>query len=145
MNAIAIVDDTPAVAEAVACMLKVFGVRDARIYNSPQKLLDEMVSGFRPRFVISDFFMPGMNGIELLDAIHEKYGSVSGIIMTGDPDAVREKQPAENTYPVLCKGRPDFFHDLMAVMGNHGGNGKRILSPAAGARPHGNSAAQCKR
>lgn len=45
--------------------------------------------GVRVLIVISDWYMPGMNGDELFDRIHEKYPGIATILVTGQMDEKR--------------------------------------------------------
>jgi len=47
------------------------------------KLLES--NGYRPDFVLTDFSMPGMDGLNLLGAIGERWPTIRGAIMTGNP------------------------------------------------------------
>ncbi|MFL5318635.1 MAG: ATP-binding protein [Myxococcaceae bacterium] len=46
----------------------------------------EVLNAFQPQVVISDFRMPGMNGVEFLSAVKEKLPSTQRIMLTGQAD-----------------------------------------------------------
>ena len=75
-----IVDDEPHICEAVKITLEAEGFKVLTALSGPEcleKLKSESVD-----MILIDFFMPGMNGIEVLKKIRQNYGSLPVIIMT---------------------------------------------------------------
>jgi CheY-like chemotaxis protein len=128
MGTIAIVDDNESAAKSVAGILEISGMGEIKVYASAVGLLEAMRGGFRPDIVISDFYMPEMNGVELLDTIVELFGAVPGIIMTGYPEGIPSESRLNNHYTVLCKGQSRFFKDLNQTIKQLRQNGEGRLS-----------------
>lgn len=82
---IAIVDDEEMVLTSLRSFLLLETDYEVEIYQSPQAALDGLVD--RPLdLVISDYLMPGMNGIELLLEIKKTHPFATRILLTGYAD-----------------------------------------------------------
>jgi len=113
MPLIAIVDDNDGILDTLQIYLQAKSDYEIRTYDDPQKLLDQMHAGLRPDFVVTDFYMFGMNGVELLDTIAILHPDAYGIIMTGYPEGIASVSRLSRRYPILCKGSTKFFRDLI--------------------------------
>ncbi len=82
---IVIVDDEKIVTSAFKALFKVEGYSDIHLFNSPKEALDFLKFNV-PDLIISDFMMPGMNGLEFLTAAKKLYPEVSMILLTGYAD-----------------------------------------------------------
>ncbi len=111
MSVLALVDDDEGVLEAVALFLRHRFTEKIVTYSNPCHLVTDLESGFRPDLIITDFHMPEMNGVELLDRAGQLHGKVPGIVISGYPECA-ENASSQN-YPVLCKGDSDFFKSLI--------------------------------
>jgi len=70
MSSIGIVDDNPAVLSQMQVMLKGAGLGDVRAFSDPMQAL----AAFRvspPTLLLVDYLMPGLNGVELLERLHD--------------------------------------------------------------------------
>ena len=84
---ILIVDDDPAIVDAMVELMTAFDVNVIAAYNGPEALT-KIKDGIKPDFVISDYRMPDMNGVELVIKIREIYDEdLPVVIMTGDTSA----------------------------------------------------------
>jgi len=95
MIRILIVDDLPGLLEAVKCILEVnpgFLVDTAVSARQALKRLDVN----RYDIIISDYYMPDMNGIEFLRAVRLKEPGIPFILQTGNGDETTAIQALEN-------------------------------------------------
>lgn len=91
-----LVDDEPELLESMQILIEtcLLGTRVITA-NSGRQALQYLASG-RIDAIISDFQMPGMDGIELLHQAHERYPSVPRIMLTGFSEAdLKERAKAE--------------------------------------------------
>lgn len=78
-----VVDDEPRILVAVGRVLRVLPLR-METFGDPAKALERCESA-RPAILISDYRMPGMDGLELCKRIHQRYPDVRLVIHTGTP------------------------------------------------------------
>jgi len=100
---ILIVDDDPAIVDAMMELLTAFDVNVITANNGPEalSLLEE---GIKPDFLVSDYRMPDMNGVELVIKIREKYNEdLPVVIMTGDTSAEKINDANLSNCSVLHK------------------------------------------
>lgn len=116
MPKIFLIDDREECIQPLAFVFARYGIRDISIYSDPFDLLNDMKAGKRPDLVITDFNMPQMNGMELLETIRQRFGDVAGIILTGNPGAVKKISPSGNKYPVVTKGSSGMFRQLLRLV-----------------------------
>ncbi len=76
-NSILVVDDEPLIAGLLTQFLALRGYKLRTASNGEQALA--MVSDEMPRMVILDMYMPGMNGLEVLEALRSR-GYTGGVI-----------------------------------------------------------------
>ena len=76
-----IVDDDEAVCDSLGLLLKTIGL-DARTFPDGKSFL-EAFDDELPGCVVVDLRMPGMSGLELQDALHQKRSMVPVIFITG--------------------------------------------------------------
>jgi FixJ family two-component response regulator len=76
-----IVDDDEAVCDSLGLLLKTIGL-DARTFPDGKSFL-EAFDDELPSCVVVDLRMPGMSGLELQDALHQKRSMVPIIFITG--------------------------------------------------------------
>ncbi len=76
-----IVDDEPKIGELFVTVLNRDGY-EAHSFVNPQALLEQVDQKKSPDLILADLMMPGMNGIELIEALHEREKTLPVIIMT---------------------------------------------------------------
>ena len=82
---IIIVDDEPMVTMSIKSFLELETDYNVHSYKDPKQVLEDL-DFVKPDVVISDFLMPEMNGLELLDEIKHKYPDIPLILLTGYAD-----------------------------------------------------------
>ena len=82
---ILVVDDEPYVLRAIQRLLK---SRDADVLTAPNGLqaIQMLKRNEQVAVVISDQFMPGMGGAELLEHIRQDYPDIVRVMLTGNND-----------------------------------------------------------
>ena len=90
--------------------LKFAGYTNIVSYENPLIALEAIKRNTRPAIVITDFNMPGLNGLELLSEIENHHPEIVAVIITGDP---LQPQLADQTrFMVIGKG-PGFTKKLL--------------------------------
>lgn len=113
MPLIALVDTKENVLASHIQVLDLHGISCTRSYNNPEDLLTDMDDGLDPDMIVTDFYMPGMNGAELLSEAQARRGKIPGILLTGYPEAVPAVKRRYDRFPVLSKQEPSFYIDLI--------------------------------
>jgi FixJ family two-component response regulator len=85
-----IVDDDAAVRESLRALLESYDYAVCAYASAPEFLLAEDAA--RRGCLIADLHMPGMNGIELLDALRRDGELLPAIVMTGRGDSILRQQ-----------------------------------------------------
>ncbi|MCX7748742.1 MAG: response regulator [Clostridia bacterium] len=86
-KAIMIVDDEQMITSTLAALIKMFLKRQVMTFNDPEEALkSEWFINNDVDLIISDFLMPGMNGIEFLKSVREKNPDAVTILLTGYAD-----------------------------------------------------------
>jgi EAL domain-containing protein (putative c-di-GMP-specific phosphodiesterase class I) len=80
---ILLIDDDPLALRAVARMLRTLG-HEVDLLDDPRLAL-ERVRAIDYHLVLSDITMPGMNGLELLDALHRVRPRLPVVLVTASP------------------------------------------------------------
>ncbi|MBW2609252.1 MAG: response regulator [Deltaproteobacteria bacterium] len=95
------VDDEPMVRETLKLFLENLGIVNVTTADSGENALNETERN-RYDYVFIDLMMPGINGIQTLQKIHEYYQITSVIIMTGYPSM-------DVVIDAMHKGASDFL------------------------------------
>ena len=82
---VVIIDDQEVVAELTKNLLENAGITNIETYTDSSAALYR-INQVQPDVVISDYRMPGMNGVELLQAAKVKNPQIFGMLMTGEQD-----------------------------------------------------------
>jgi CheY-like chemotaxis protein len=78
-----VVDDDPAVAEVIEALLDLYGHK-SKVFTKPKEALDSFITEpIKPKLLITDFQMPKMNGMELLQACKRDHPSLRCISASG--------------------------------------------------------------
>jgi two-component system response regulator YesN len=86
VGSVLLVDDDASVRLILSEHLRDLGVEVAVAEDAAHALrLLEGSNGHAPDFVLTDLSMPGMDGLNLLDTIGERWPNIRGAIMTGNP------------------------------------------------------------
>jgi signal transduction histidine kinase len=85
VDSVLLVDDDPSVRLIISEHLRDLGLNVSVAEDAEHALKLLASNGYRPDFVLTDFSMPGMDGLNLLDAIGERWPGIRGAIMTGNP------------------------------------------------------------
>jgi len=74
--------------------------------------------------IVSDWLMPGMKGDELLIQVHQKYGHIITIMLTGqaDDDAIKRAKEQANLYCCLHKplNTKQLIETIQSGLASHG-------------------------
>jgi PAS domain S-box-containing protein len=110
---VVVVEDDERVAKALEISLRRFDF-DVRAYANGEDLLAQPDAPDAD-FYISDFRLPGINGLELLAALQRRLTQpLRAVLITGDTSPERIKLTASSPWPVLYK--PMDLESLLAVM-----------------------------
>ncbi len=109
---IMIVDDFPLTLQFIEYHLQLAGYCNLCTFESPLDLIDYMQDGNKPQVIITDFQMPQLNGIELLNRIRDTFGCFPSIVTTADCSSL----VPGSQYPVLQKGAPGFITELLTLI-----------------------------
>jgi CheY-like chemotaxis protein len=84
VESVLLVDDDASVRLILSEHLRDLGLNVA-VAGDAEQALKLLESTAAPDFVLTDFSMPGMDGLNLLAAIGERWPRIRGAIMTGNP------------------------------------------------------------
>lgn len=118
IGTILLIEDETSVRRALERLLRRKGISvlSAATANEALTLITE--TGMRPDLVISDYNLPGMNGIETIDAVRETLAwKVPAIVLTGDTRSHVSKSIATHDLIVLVK--PVQADDLLQLINRH--------------------------
>lgn len=101
LKKIMVVDDTSSITFILGQYLKDEGIQNVEIFEDPELAVENIKKNGAPDFIITDYNMPGMNGIEFLKKVNSDR-DVQAIIMTSSPTDVSFKN-GEKTYEVIEK------------------------------------------
>lgn len=82
---IVLVDDEPMVTQAMAAFLELETDHQVETFQDPQEAL-AFLENHRAHVVVSDFMMPGMNGLEFLTKVRELDPDLPRVLLTGYAD-----------------------------------------------------------
>lgn len=99
---IIIVDDIPALSFFIECLLHDAGFSNYQSFDDPKDALEHIKSNKPVDLIITDFYMPGMNGLELLKKAKEICNQIQGIIVSSAPSMISAET---YNYVVMEKGK----------------------------------------
>ena len=98
-----VVDDDPIIVDATAMLLEEAGVV-VHCAGSAEEALDLIQQGLKPELVVSDFRLPGINGVTFINRLHKLLGlEIPSILMTGDTSAEEIETAKLNNNTVMHK------------------------------------------
>jgi DNA-binding NtrC family response regulator len=110
---VAVVEDDPVVAKSIELSLQAVGISVRHFFSAEEAM--ESPSLLDADFYISDFVLPGRNGIELLDAIRQRSGqAINAVLMTGETSPERMELAKTSEWKILIK--PAGLANLLSVM-----------------------------
>jgi CheY-like chemotaxis protein len=83
---ILIVEDEEVLAENLAVFLRSTGAKVVIAHSGEQAL--RVLGNSKPDWVVSDYNLPGMNGLETIASIRERYPDILCVLMTAEPSSV---------------------------------------------------------
>ena len=98
-----VVDDEIQVGEMMACFSREILGGECKIAGCAEDGISVIADGFVPDVVISDFLMPGMDGIEFFRALKEAGYDGKWLFVTGTPDHRLRDFAFENDLEILIK------------------------------------------
>lgn len=110
---VVVIEDDPMVAKSIELALTGVGIH-VHWFSDPVDALGSPLIG-RADFYISDFSLPGSNGLEVLDAIEQRAGKpINAVLMTGETSPERIAQTTSSGWTVLFK--PAELSSMLAAM-----------------------------
>lgn len=100
-HVVLLVDDDQAVRESLKFTLEVVGF-EVRTYESARQLLND-ASIPLSSCVVTDYHMPEMNGLELVDELRKRHVSLPAVLVTAFPSTDVRNRAAEAGIAVLEK------------------------------------------
>lgn len=85
MPRILLIDDDPETGASVQAMLKWLG-HEVIWAKGGQEGLDAVMAGLHPDLLLTDIYMPGVNGLDVLTEIRKHHKGLPLIAMTGQTD-----------------------------------------------------------
>ena len=82
-----VVDDEPSVRKAVGRLLRAAGY-DVAVYESAERLLDQLPENQEPGCILLDILMPGVNGLAVRDRLKEIGSALPIVFMTGSTERI---------------------------------------------------------
>ena len=100
-HVILVVDDDSAVRNSLKFMIEVEGF-EVNAYSSAQELLNED-SLPANSCLVTDYHMPDMTGLELVDQLRDRRISIPAILMTANPTEILRNRAAAAGIPIIDK------------------------------------------
>ena len=108
------IDDDPAIVESMSIVMEMAGFR-IHTAGTGNEALDAITKGLRPDIVVSDYWLPGMTGIEVIRRIRQNAGSaIPAVLMTGDTSTQKIEATDLNDCRVVHK--PLILDGLIALI-----------------------------
>ena len=107
---IVVVDDEPMVGELVETIFSLEGL-DSKVFQDPVEALNE-IRGWAhpPALLLTDFRMPGMNGMELIQGVKRRFPNLRTVLFSGNVD-----ESIQSEYPLRADAfiRKPFYPQLL--------------------------------
>jgi two-component system, LuxR family, response regulator FixJ len=99
-HVVLVIDDDPAVRSSLKFSLEVEGFT-VRVYSGPHELLSDDLPA--KSCLLIDYYMPTMNGLELLARLRDRGVSIPAVVITGHPNRRLRERIAAAGVPLLEK------------------------------------------
>lgn len=106
-----VVDDSPDIRDAMACLLRVRGWDVATAANGSE-VFQSFENGLRPCMMLLDLCMPDMDGWEVWDRMraHDEWQTTPVVILSGEPpDPVRAREVGIRAFLQKPRSVPDIL------------------------------------
>jgi CheY-like chemotaxis protein len=110
-----LIDDDGDVTGMLSLLLRRAGYDSINEFSHPLDAFGHILRCGLPALVITDYQMPDISGVDLLDELTLLFGAVNAIIITGNPEDVRDI--VGGNYPIIGKGSRDFCTRLLETVG----------------------------
>ena len=110
---VALVEDDPIVTQALVLSLEALGMRVTSFRSAEEALASREIND--AYFYISDFRLPGLNGLQFLDVLQQRLDRpIKAVVLTGDTAARPHAGASSSRWPVLFK--PIEISELIAAI-----------------------------
>ena len=110
---VVVIEDDPVVAKSIEISLQTLGVSVEVFFSAESALESPNILG--ADFYISDFNLPGIDGVQLLNVLQQQSETpISAVLMTGETSTDQIEFTALSRWPVLFK--PVGLNKLLALM-----------------------------
>lgn len=114
-HSILIIDDDDLVRRALVRILRSTGLYEIFDVSNAQSAIDFLAT--RPcGMLISDLHMPGMNGLELMNAVRQKYPGVVRIMLSGKADLETATSAINNEVVSRFITKPWLNEELLLIV-----------------------------
>jgi len=116
---IIIVDDMRDIADNIAERLNSAGFDNVEVYTDPHEAINAVRGNTRPAIVITDFNMPGITGLELLEEIDRHHPEIDGVIVTGDMSAAMASPHHFQIFDKTTNFYPEIIARTLGIIRSH--------------------------
>ena len=120
---VVVIEDDPVVAKSIEISLQTLGVSVEVFFSAESTLESPNILG--ADFYISDFNLPGIDGVQLLNVLQQQSETpISAVLMTGETSTDQIEFTALSRWPVLFK--PVGLNKLLALMTDAAGQRESV-------------------
>jgi two-component system response regulator FixJ len=101
-HVVLVIDDDPAVRSSLKFSLEVEGFA-VRVYSGAHELLSDEANLPAKSCLLVDYYMPTMNGLELLARLRDRGVSIPAVVITGHPNRKLRERIAAAGVPLIEK------------------------------------------
>lgn len=112
---VVVVEDDPVVSQSIQLSLQAVGIEVEQFSSAEEALASPKL--LTKDFYISDFVLPGRDGLQLLDEIQKRSGhAINGVLMTGETLPSKMELAQASRWTIVLK--PTGLGNLLSVMNN---------------------------